>query len=179
MRDITKRIAKRYLQKYNNGNAQMRKTTSFKKIKTIGILYDATFEDDVKVIKQTVTKLKALGKEVYTLGFINKKELPANRLPHTRDDFYCKKDLHWYQLPMKERVNRFANEPFDYLFNVFTADQLPLVGVSALSKAHCRLGTFHKKYTECFDVMMHHLSNKSGAELLEAYILFLYKLKDE
>jgi hypothetical protein len=87
--------------------------------------------------------------------------------------------LHWYKLPIKERVIRFANEPFDYLLNVFTADELPLVGVSALSKARCRLGTFHKKYTGCYDFMLNEEGTKTTSELLDAYILYLYKLKNE
>lgn len=179
MRNFRNRIAEKYLKINTKNNIQKRKTTSFRQIKTIGIVYDATFEETVKEVKSAIKKLKALGKDVYSLGFVNTKVLPANRSPHTRDDFFCKQDLHWYQLPKKDRIGRFSNETFDYLLNVYTDDQLPLIGVSALSKAHCRLGSFHRKYTGSFDVMLKEKGNKTTSELLDAYILFLYKLKHE
>ena len=179
VKDIKKRVAAKYLQILNKANKQQRRITSFRSIKTIGILYDATLEETVKEVKKATTKLKALNKEIYTLGFVNKKVLPTNRVPHTKEDFYCRKDLHWFDLPIKDRVSRFANENFDYLLNLYTNDNLPLVGVSAMSKASCRLGTFHKKYTGCYDFMLNEKTGKTELELLDAYILYLYKLKND
>lgn len=176
VKDIKRRVAEKYLRHIIRSNKQQRRITSFRSVKTIGILYDATLEDTVKEIKKAAQKLKALNKEIYTLGFINKKALPSNRVPHTKEDFYCRKDLHWYDLPVKERIGRFANEEFDYLLNVYTNDHLPLVGVSAMSKAHCRLGTFHRKYVGCYDFMLSEKNSKSALELLDAYLLYLYKL---
>ena len=179
MKNIKRRVAENYLKSNANANKKARKITSFQQIKTIGILYDASLDETIDEVKLITKKLMALGKEIYTLGFINKKILPPNLEPHTKEDYYCKKDLHWHQLPIKERISRFANENFDYLLNVFTADQLPLVGVSALSKANCRLGTFHKRYTNCYDFMIDEKGNKTATELLDAYLLFLYKLKND
>lgn len=179
MRNIKRRVAEKYLTTLARANKLPRKIISFNQIKTIGILYDATLDETIKEVKYITKKLMAMGKEIYTLGFIDKKILPLNLEPHTKEDYYCRRDLHWYRLPIKERISRFANEPFDYLLNVYTADQLPLVGVSAISKAHCRLGTFHRKYTGCFDFMIKEQGTKTATELLDAYILYLYKLKDE
>ena len=160
------------------GNKQQRSITTFNRIKTIGILYDATQEATIEEVKQAAIRLTAMGKEIFMLGFVDKKELPTSLEPHTKEDYYCRKDLHWYQLPLKDRISRFANEQFDYLLNVYTADSIPLVGVSALSRAHCRLGTFHRKYTDCYDFMINEHGVKSPVELLDAYILYLYKLKN-
>jgi len=179
MKNIKRRVAEKYLIAQAMGNKHHLKTTSFNQVKTIGILYNASLEETIKEVKHITKKLTAMGKEIYTLGFIDKKVLPPNLEPHTKEDYYCIKDLHWYRLPIKERIIRFANEPFDYLLNVYTADDLPLVGVSALSKAHCRLGTFHRKYTSCYDFMINEKSNQTTTELLDAYMLYLYKLKNE
>ncbi|MFM9945725.1 MAG: DUF6913 domain-containing protein [Bacteroidia bacterium] len=179
MRNIKRRVAEKYLTTLAKANKHPRKIISFSQINTIGILYDATLEETINEVKYITKKLMAMGKEIYTLGYINKKVLPPNLEPHTKEDYYCRKDLHWYQLPIKERISRFANEQFDYLLNVYTADQLPLVGVSALSKAHCRLGTFHRKYTGCYDFMINEKGTKTASELLDAYILYLYKLKND
>jgi hypothetical protein len=177
--DIKRRVAEKYLRNLIRANKQQRMIKSFRSVRTIGILYDATLEESVKEIKQAAQKLKAMNKEVYTLGFINKKAMPANRVPHTKEDFYCRRDLHWYDLPVKDRVSRFANEEFDYLLNVYTNDNLHLVGISAMSKAACRLGTFDRKYTGCYDFMLHDKAHKTAVELLDAYILYMYKLNNE
>ena len=179
VKDIIREVAEKYLNILAKGNKQQRKITSFNQVKTIGILYDASELETIKEVKQATKKLAAMGKEIFTLGFVNKKQIPPNLEPHTKEDYYCKKDLHWYKLPIKERISRFANEHFDYLLNVYTTDKLPLIGVSALSKAHCRLGTFHRKYTGCYDFMINLKGAKSTIEILDAYILYLYKLKNE
>jgi hypothetical protein len=179
LNNIQRRVAENYLKSIVNANKKARKITSFQQIKTIGILYDASDEKNIQEVKLATKKLNALGKEIYTLGYINKKTIPLDLEPHTKDDYYCKKDLHWYQLPIKERISRFANENFDYLLNVYTANQLPLIGVSAMSKANCRLGTFHKRYTACFDIMMDEKGTMSITDLLDAFLLNLYKLKNE
>lgn len=160
-------------------NKQARDITSFHDIKTIGILYTANSDEDIKIIKKASTKLKALGKDVYMLGFANKKTLPHGVLPHTKDDYFCRKDLRWYGLPQIDRVNRFANEEFDFLLNVYNPDLLPLLGVSAISKAKCRLGFYNKKYTCCFDFIIKDKNNKQNSELIDAFILYLYKLKND
>ncbi|MCB9251571.1 MAG: hypothetical protein H6605_03840 [Flavobacteriales bacterium] len=179
MRDFGKPIASRFLKIYNNSNEHPRKTTSFNLVRSVGILYDATEDTSVEAVNQVSEKLNRSGKEVFSLGFVDKKKIPENRIPDAKNDFYCQKDLHWYKLPYKDRILRFSNEPFDYLLNVYTADQLPMVGVSALSRANCRLGTFHRKFTACFDFMLHGLENKSTADLLEAYLLYMNKIKNE
>ena len=179
MSDFRRKMAERYLKKWNSGNKTPRLSLGFRRIKTIGILYDATFEETVKEVKQVSNKLKALGKEIYTLGFVKQKVLPANRLPHTRDDFFCRRDLTWNMLPKKERISRFANEEFDYLLCAFSPEEMALTGVSAMSLAKCRIGVFNQRYVGCFDVMLDIPGKKSATEMLDAYILFLYKLTHE
>jgi len=179
VKDIKKRVAETYLSTLIKSNKQPRKFSSFNQIKTIGILFDATNETTLAEIKTLSKKLKVLGKEIYTLGFVDKKLLPTNLEPHTKEHYYCRKDLHWYGLPLKDSISGFTNEPFDYLLNLYTNDNLSMVGVSALSKANCRLGTFHRKYTGCYDFMINDNGSKSAAELLDTYILYLYKLKNE
>lgn len=179
MKNVKRKIADFYLNSIARNNRQNRNTTSFHDIRTIGILYIAYTHDDIKLIKSATTKLKALGKDVYLLGFSNKKTLPHGVLPHTKDDYYCRKDLLWYGLPKIDRINRFANEEFDYLLNVYNPDMLPLLGVAALSKAKCRIGTYNKRYTNCFDFIIKEKNINQTSELIDILILYLYKLKND
>ena len=160
-------------------NRQNRDITSFHDIRTIGILYFADTDEDIKIIKKASTKLKALGKDVYLLGFSDKKTLPHGVLPHTKDDYYCRKDLRWHGLPQVDRVNRFANEEFDFLLNVYKPEMLPLLGVSAISKAKCRLGFYNKKYTCCFDFIIKEKNINKTSDMIDTFILYLYKFKND
>ena len=105
MKNIGRRVAEKYLTTLARANKNPRKITSFDQIKTIGILYDATLDETINEVKYITKKLMAMGKEIYTLGFINKKVLPPNLEPHTKEDYYCRKDLHWYKLPIFKLVS--------------------------------------------------------------------------
>jgi hypothetical protein len=179
VKEIKNRFAIHHLNQWIRNNKHQRRITTFAEVKSIGIIYDATEPDTDTEIKRLTKKLGAMGKEIYTLGFVNKKALPANIMPQTKEDYFCKGDLHWYELPIKDRISRFANEQFDYLLNIYSTDSMPMMGVSALSKAHCRLGTFHLKFTGCYDFMLSETQPMSPAELLDAFILYLYKLKND
>ena len=179
LKKIIQNIAETYLLAQAKLNKTKRNTTPFDQIKTIGIVYDATLDATTLEVKAITRKLMAMGKVIYTLGFIDKKNLPLDLEPNTKEDYFCRQDLHWHNLPIKERISRFTNEPFDYLLNLSVSHQLPLISVSAQSKAKCRIGAFHKKYTSCYDIMLNEHGQKSAAELLDAYILYLYKLKND
>lgn len=73
MKNIGRRVAEKYLMTQARANKHPRKITLFNQIKTIGILYDATLEERIAEVKHISKKLKAMGKEIYTLGFIDKK----------------------------------------------------------------------------------------------------------
>ncbi len=179
LKKIIQNISETYLLAQAKLNKNQRNITPFDQIKTIGIVYDATLDATTLEVKTITRKLMAMGKVIYTLGFIDKKNLPIHLVPNTKEDYFSRKDLHWHTLPIKERVSRFTNEPFDYLLNVSVCHQLPLISVSAQSKAKCRIGAFHKKFTSCYDIMLNEHEQKSAAELLDAYILYLYKLKND
>lgn len=168
-----------YLHSMARANKHTRKITSFNKIKTIGILYQADTIEEINIIKKAAAKLNSLGKEVYLLGFSKQKKLPEGVIPHTKDDFFLRKDLMWHGIPKLDRINRFANEEFDFLLNAYNPEILSLLGISALSKAKCRIGIYNKKYTNCFDFIISEKETKQTQELIDAFILYLYKLKND
>src|SRR6185436_17767482 len=72
-----------------------RKTIPFANAKKIGFLYDATADSNFETMKHYLKNIRSQQKEVHALGFVNHKNLPANKFPLLGLDFFCKKDLNW------------------------------------------------------------------------------------
>ncbi len=55
-----------------------RQVVSFVQAKKIGMLYDATNEQDYELVKQYIKVIRAEHKEVFALGYVDKKQLPVS-----------------------------------------------------------------------------------------------------
>lgn len=106
------------------------------------------------MVMRFAEELEKKGKKINTLGYLNAKELTGDYIPNYRNDYFCNRDLNKIRLPKEMSVKRFISEPFDYLLNLNVERSFALLGVSALSKAHFRIGKYWKDYTECFDFMI-------------------------
>src|SRR5690349_20693988 len=76
-----------------------RQVISFDSAKKIGLLYDATSDNDFEVMKQYVKQVRSLQKDVLALGYVDKKTLPQNRFPQYGLDFFTRKDMGWKMIP--------------------------------------------------------------------------------
>src|SRR5437867_3869575 len=68
-------------------------TVGFEEAHKIGLLYDATDQGNFDAVKNYVKKVRGLHKEVFALGYVDKKELPQNQFPQYGLDFFCRKNL--------------------------------------------------------------------------------------
>ena len=122
--------------------------------KSIGILYDATHTNQVNTVKKFVEALKVQGKSVTLFGFYNKKKLPADQHNSKSNEIISRTDLNWYGLPKKNVYAMMANEPFDLLLNLCTWHCIPLLVISASSKAKFRIGKYFSDALNFFDLML-------------------------
>ncbi len=130
------------------------KVVSMEDARNIGILYDATDEGNYEVVTQYLRFLRNKQKEVKTLGFVDKKELPQNKFAKLGIDFFTKKHLNWQLIPTHPLVNNFINENFDILINLSVDKCFPLQYISAVSKAKFRVGRYELGHTNYYDLMI-------------------------
>ncbi len=130
------------------------KMVSIEDAKKIGILYDATNEKNYEVVTQYLRFLRSKQKEVKTLGFVDKKQLPKNQFAKLGIDFFTKKHLDWKMIPKHPLVNNFINENFDILINLSIEKCFPLQYIAAVSKAKFRVGRYEMGYTNYYDLMI-------------------------
>jgi hypothetical protein len=95
--------------------------------------------------------LKNSGKDVYTVAFTSDKKVPEGL-----DYFcFCKKELNWANIPVKNVLNSFITKKFDILFSLYTDSCKALDFLTAVSKSQLKVGYFQAEKTDMFDLMVH------------------------
>jgi hypothetical protein len=156
-----------------------REVVGFDEAKKIGLLYDATNNGDFEVVKQYIKSVRSRQKDVLALGYVDKKELPANQYAQYGLDFFSRKNLNWQMIPANPVVNNFINESFDILINLNNNKCFPLRYISAVSHARFRVGRFDKKNVICYDMMIQ-LNGEPGIKtIIEEVENFLRQIKNK
>lgn len=153
-----------------------RKTMAIADAKTVGILFDATDWSEVRIIEKFVETLLIQGKAVRLFGFYNKKKLPPDYFSLLTDDIITRSDLNWIGIPKKDKYASMANEPFDLLLTLCTWHCMPLLMVSAASKAKFRIGRYFSDSMHCFDFMLNIESDTSLDNFLTQILTFSTKM---
>lgn len=134
-----------------NAYAVSRRSKSWNQVETIGILYVADKETSAAV-KKYAAQLRQEGKKVFELGFYDQKELSFDVNFTLNSEYLHRKHIQWNGLPKSDSVPGFIDEKFDLLLNIYMGDVLPLLWVSAKSKAAFRLGLYQKNSLPFFDM---------------------------
>jgi hypothetical protein len=138
------------LQKMLREEQTERRPTDFQSARSVGILFDATDEQARKVVRDYAADLSQKGKKVELLGFVNdKKKQEDPGFP-----FFTPKEIDWFYRPKQAEALAFARKAFDVLVCAYAVDAKPLEYLSALSKAHLRVGRYQEDRTHCFDLMI-------------------------
>lgn len=146
---------------------------------TIGIVYDATNEKIYELIKRTVKDLRAQQKDVLSIGYYDRKELPPMRFSKLGMDFFTSKTLNWQLKPVHAVVSNFINIPFDILIILHSEYCMPVRYIAAHSKAKFKIGKFNQWNDFICDMMIDTKEDDSTAKLLEQILKYLSMIKNE
>ena len=83
-----KKIGKWFFQKELKTNKRSKEVCNLDDAKSVGIMYDATTEEQIKQVKPFVDYFSNLKKDVKALGFVNSKELSYCHIPKLQYDFF-------------------------------------------------------------------------------------------
>ena len=131
-----------------------KKTFGYKQAVNIGILYDASTEDNFRQITALDKDLQNDKKKVKTLGYVIHKDLPEHCFPQLSFEFCTSKNFAWNQKPTTKNVIDFINERYDILIDFTPSDFFHVKFLNALSDAFFKVGRFHEKYIELYDLMI-------------------------
>jgi hypothetical protein len=176
--DIRNRVGEYFLLKQRGGYSRERSIMNVDTTKNIGILYCADDPIDVEWMKKYVHTLRDMGKQVKSLGFINVKDLPMGLNGSLQHHYFALKELNWYGKPSSEFIHNFVKDEFDVLFDFGMSSQLPIMFITSMSNAKCKVGRYIEKYVELYDVMIETDGNKKLEDVVKTthdYMMLINK----
>lgn len=155
------------------GLSSARSLTNLHDAKTVGIIYDSTLTANDTAIHQFAEQLRAKGKTVEILAFINYKKIDTK----PGIELFNTKNLSWNLTPNDERVEKFTGKNFDLLLACFMDSNYPLEYIVRTSRAKWRVGHFSEKKTDFYEMMINTDSKKELPYFLEQATHFLNAIK--
>jgi len=156
-----------------------KKTFGYKNAVNFGILYDASTEDNFRQITALVKELQNDKKKVKTLGYVNLKHLPEYCFPQLSFEFCTPKSFAWNQKPMEKNVKDFIGAHYDVLIDFTPSEFFYVKFLNALSDASFKVGRFHERYIELYDLMIQIEDITSHEEAIKQTIHYLKMLNND
>jgi hypothetical protein len=150
--------------------------------KTVGIVFDAMDAGNFDLVKKYITYLREMKKRVKAIGYYDQKNIPSMTYSKLEYDFFCQKDLTWYNSPSNIYVKNFIDDKFDILLDLNLNDLFPLRYISTLSKANFKVGKKSDRNNSIFDLMIE-TDEKKGLKYflknIDTYLFIINKKHDK
>tara|TARA_B100000902_G_C27146539_1_gene831424 strand:+ start:358 stop:900 length:543 start_codon:yes stop_codon:yes gene_type:complete len=145
-------------------NKRIKSVCNLDNARSIGVLYEATTEEQIKKIEPFIKYFFDLKKDVKALGYVNAKQLSYCHIPKLQYDFFYQKDLNWYYKPQNYIIKNFISKEYDILINLCDSSVIPIKYLVASSLAHFKIG-IHEEGYEIYDLMISLKEDKSMEKL--------------
>ena len=137
------------------------------KVKSIGVIWQPTQKEAFQYLKSYFNR-----EQVIFRGFC---VFEAITNPHQDANTLTVKDLDFWGLPKKEKVDEFINIRFEVLFNIALEDNLVLDYITALSQARFKIGS-SPNANNYFDLNINIDENRDPMYLAKQQIFYLAQL---
>jgi hypothetical protein len=129
--------------------------TNISRIKTIGIVWDASKTEEFSILSGFHQKMNEKGINVTIFGFYPGKVLPDQYTALRYFTCIMKKELSSFFVPVTNEAEKFINTMFDILIDINFEKVFPLFYISSLSRASFKVGLYDKETdNSVFDLMM-------------------------
>lgn len=152
--DIKNFIGRLQLQREMSSKPLKRKLVSFNEVNHIGIVYNADQKEHEQLVAKYASDLRAEGKKVFMLGYVDAKQLPHTKKFLLNSEFFWREKLNGVNLPIKGKIGQFLQLEFDLLLNFYQEPILPLQAIAAYSKAKYRVGAHINGGLDYYDAMI-------------------------
>ncbi len=154
---------------------RMHQDFNLEKVKKIGILWDATYENDFQHLATLNRQLSDMGKSVEVMTWIPGKIVPDRLTGLTYMKFLRRTDLNWAFIPVSEDAKRFISNSFDLIIDINPSSVFPLSCLVALSSTPMKVGPDVTEAPEKtpYDMMIRTPKPFSIAVFLEQTMVYL------
>ena len=137
------------------------------KVKTIGVIWQPTQKEAFQFIKSYFSRDQAIFR-----GFCVFEEITN---PHQDSNTLTVKDLDFWGLPKRGKVDEFISIRFDVLFNIAEENNLVLDYITALSHARFKIGC-SPSVNNYFDLNINIGENRDPMYIVKQQIFYLAQL---
>jgi|SRR6218665_1080096 len=127
---------------------------NFDRIKTVGMLFDASNPEDFELVKRYVVYLREQAKKVKVMGYFSARQIPSLTYSKLEYDFFSSKEINWFGKPTTHLIDNFINEEYDLLIDLNIHDHFPLKYITALSQAKFKVGKYKEEDEKIYDMMI-------------------------
>ena len=153
-----KKIIKKYRNyffKKKTGNIiRQKRVVNYHDAKNIGLIYDASHEENYMAITEITRRLQFDNKTVYSLGFFRQKKKPEYCFPKLIFGFFSSRDFTWSFEVKSNFAHEFIQTEFDILIDLSPSGIFHTKYVAALSKAKYKVGIYSKEYFFIYDLLL-------------------------
>jgi hypothetical protein len=110
------------------------------KVKKIGILWDATFENDFQHLAALNRQLNEMDKSVEVLTWVPGKSVPDRLTGLSYMKFLKQRDLNWAFIPVSHDARDFMNTKFDLIIDINPSSLFQLTYITSISTAPMKVG---------------------------------------
>jgi len=170
---IKKNLLKRTLKKHFCSRTKT--ILPLAKTNTLGIICQIADENSYKEIHKLFSELQSNNRNVWLMGYIDKKEIPYYCLPQLSADYFSKKNLNWYGKPQFIQLNDFLNKDFDILIDFSQNSLPPLQYILSVSKAKLLVGG-NAHFQDLYDIYIGDGTSWEPHQFLKIIDNYLLKL---
>lgn len=152
--DIKNFFGRLQLQREMKSKPLKRNLVSFAEVNHVGIVYNADQKEHEQLVAKYAADLRAEGKKVFMLGYVDAKQLPHTKKFLLNSEFFWREKLNGVNLPIKGKIGQFLQLEFDLLLNLYQEPILPLQAIAAYSKAKYRVGAHINGGLDYYDAMI-------------------------
>ncbi len=167
IKDIKEKIARRKLSKIIRDIDRTPVFPNINTVKTVGVIWQPTQKEAFQYLKSYFNREQAIFR-----GFCVFEEITN---PHQDSNTLTVKDLDFWGLPKKEKVDEFINIRFEILLNIAFENNLILDYITALSQAKFKVGSA-RKANNYFDLNINIDENRDSMYLAKQQIFYLAQL---
>ncbi|AMS26624.1 hypothetical protein AEM51_05880 [Bacteroidetes bacterium UKL13-3] len=171
--DIKNYIGRWQLERELKQKKVKRKRIPFNQVNHIGIVYDAENKENEVLVTQYANEIRAEGKKVFMMGYVNQQQLPPTKKFMLNSEFFWKEKLNGINLPIKGNIGQFLQLEFDLLLNLYFEPVLPMQAMAAYSQAKYRVASNIEGGLDYYDAMIDIGPNKDLSLLIKQIDFYL------
>lgn len=154
---------------------RIRQEFDLEKVKSVGILWDASSENDFQHVAALNRQLTDAGKRVEVLAWIPGKTVPDRLTGLTYMRFLKRGDLNWAFIPTSQDARKFISTDFDLLIDINPNSIFPLAAVVFLSSSPMKVGpdTATAPERSPYDMMIRTPGPFNTGSFIEQVMLYL------